>query len=187
MLAHHRRAHAGFSLVEAALALGLLVTMAAGVAHLVGLATRAVSQAHHDTAMVVLAVDKLEQLRSLAWQFDVADGTPVSDVTTDLAAEALSTGGLGLTASPSDSLWVSTPGFVDYLDGSGRWRGTGPEPAAGTVYIRRWAITPLDADVGHSLALQVAVTTLAEEVRRRPASGRGVPPAVLLSTLRTRR
>jgi type II secretory pathway pseudopilin PulG len=172
----------GLSLLDTTIALALLATVTAGVAHLFGLSTRAVTRAREDTAAAVLAASKLEQLRSLTWQFEL-DGSATSDTSTDVTAAAPISGGVGLTPSPPDALRVSTPGYVDYLNGSGRWQGTGSQPRPGTVYIRRWAVTPLAADPLHTVILEVDVTTLADESRGQG----GAASRVRLSTLRTRR
>ena len=130
----------------------------------------------------MLAVAKLEQLRSLTWGFDT-DGSALSDTSTDLTSAEPRSGGVGLAPSPSDSLLVTATGYVDYLNVSGQWQGTGAQPRPGTVYIRRWAVTPLPVDPAHTVILEVAVTTLGDEVR---GEGRATP-LVILSTIRTRR
>jgi hypothetical protein len=63
--------------------------------------------------------------------------------------------------------------------------GTGDNPTAGAVYIRRWAIIPLPTNPNNTLILQVLVTSVADEARldvsnltRRP---RQLGDAMLLS------
>lgn len=79
----------GFGLAEALVASGLLVTLSVGLAHLTAMTSRAVQRAAADSTGLLLAVQKMEQLRSLAWThgrvWSVAGTGVVSDVTTNLA------------------------------------------------------------------------------------------------------
>ena len=58
------RVQAGFGLVEIVIAMGLLVTLAAGVAQLFGLSAQSLVRARHRTSSLVLTVEKLEQVRA---------------------------------------------------------------------------------------------------------------------------
>lgn len=71
--------------------------------------------------------------------------------------EALWSNGGSLAPQTPTSLDVNTPGLCDFLDEHGRSLGTGSMPPAGTVYVRRWSITPVSSDPAASLLLQVAV------------------------------
>ena len=51
-------------LVEVVIAVGLLGTLAAGVVHLFAISARSLALAHHRTSSLMLAADKVEQLRS---------------------------------------------------------------------------------------------------------------------------
>ena len=51
-------------LIEVVIAVGLLVTLAAGVVHLFAMSARAMVRARHRTSSLLFAVDKLEQLRA---------------------------------------------------------------------------------------------------------------------------
>ena len=51
-------------LIEVVIAVGLLVTLAAGVVHLFAMSARSMVRARHRTSSLLLAVDKLEQLRA---------------------------------------------------------------------------------------------------------------------------
>jgi hypothetical protein len=172
----------GASLIEALIALAIIVTTITGVAHLLLWSRATIWSSSAGTMSMVLASQKLEQLRALPWQVDPA-GHPVSDSTTSLATNQPSLGGSGLAASPAGTLHDNTPGFVDYLDARGVWRGTGSSPPAGAAFVRRWAIVPFDADPLHTLVLHVIVMPLADAVAR---GGHRSVRAAHLTTIRTR-
>jgi prepilin-type N-terminal cleavage/methylation domain-containing protein len=153
-----RRNETGFTLIEVLVALSLLSAIATGVAVLFVIAIRDAHAARDQTTTVVLACQKMEQLRGLTWAFDAA-GTGVSDLTTDLSRSPPDASGSGLSPSPGGSLDVNTAGFVDFLDNKGRWVGTGSVAPPAATYIRRWSIETLPSDPGNSLVLQVLVTT----------------------------
>lgn len=164
----------GFTLVEVVVATAIAVVAILGLAPLAVLATRATLAARHQTSTTLLAIQKMEQLRSLAWGFtEGSDGLPgaaVADLTTDLAVDPPGGAGTGLSPSPANTLALNTPGYVDYVDEAGAWIGTGASPPSGTVYIRRWSIVPLPADPADTLVLQVRVVALSREVRRQAGS-----------------
>jgi prepilin-type N-terminal cleavage/methylation domain-containing protein len=156
----------GFSLVEVLIALGILTGVSLGVAQLFAASTNANRVARTRTSTAAMAEQKMEQLRSLDWGFDLqGQGLPVSDTTTNLAVYPHQNNGTGLNPSPSDTLLKNTAGFVDYLDANGTWVGTGDQPTAGAAYIRRWAIIPLPTNPNNTLVLQVLVTSAADEAR----------------------
>lgn len=175
----HRSGERGASLVEAVVAAAVVTTIAAGVAHLMTWARQEAWSAGLRSAAVVSAVQKLEQLRSLAWYTD-ADGSTVSDETTSLAEDPPASTGTGLRPSPAGSLAQNTQGFVDYLDAQGRWCGTGVRPPPCAAYVRRWAVEPFDGDPEHARVLAVHVMPILEASRER-----GVR-VVRLRTIRTR-
>jgi prepilin-type N-terminal cleavage/methylation domain-containing protein len=181
----------GFSLVEVVVSMAILTTVSLGVAQLFAASTNANRVAHHRTSTMAMAEQKMEQIRSLVWGFDLqGQGLPVTDTTTNLAVYPHRDNGSGLNPSPSDTLQNNTAGFVDYLDANGAWVGTGDEPTAGAVYIRRWAIVPLPTNPNNTLVLQVLVTSVADEARldltdlpRRPRQ----PGDALLISVKTRK
>ena len=59
----------GFSLVEVVVSLGLLTTVSLGVAQLFAASTRANLVARGTTSTTALAVQKMEQIRSLTWGY----------------------------------------------------------------------------------------------------------------------
>ena len=58
------RSARGVGLVEVVVAAGLFAALAAGVAHLFAMSARSLVLARHRTSSLVLAVDKIEQLRA---------------------------------------------------------------------------------------------------------------------------
>lgn len=151
-----RHAH-GFSLIEVLIALAVLTVGVTALAQLATIATRANVSAREMTMAALLAEAKMEQLRGLAWGLD-ASGTPISDLTADIAAAPnAATGGVGLTASPADALVHSRAGYCDFIDSQGRSLGGGEAPPSAAVYIRRWSIQSMPALPDGTLILQVRV------------------------------
>ena len=117
------------------------------------------TSARTGTFAAVLAEQKMEQLRGLTWGFDIL-GLPLTDTSSNIALPIqASTGGQGLSPSPSNSLRSNVEGYVDYVDGFGRIIGGGSMTPAQTVYIRRWSVEPLPTNPNNTLILQVVVTT----------------------------
>ena len=159
---------AGFGLLEALVACGLIVVLAAGVARLTLASVAAVRASRDETLALLLAVQKIEQLRSLAWGRTPAGGGP--------------------GASPADSLDRNVPGYVDYLSGRGARVGGGVRPPAGTAFVRRWSVQPDPAMPGDLLVLDVVVLPLHAAARAGaggPAPNQ--PGVVWLSALKGRR
>ena len=180
----------GFSLVEVLVAMGLLTVVSLGVAQLFALATRANVIAKGQTSTTAMAQQKLEQLRGLTWGFDLAgQGLPLSDTTTNVSVDPPAHNGSGLNPSPTDSLEQNTVGFVDFLDGAGTWVGTGSNPPASAVYIRRWSIQPLPTNPNNTLVIQVLVTPVVSEATRTESAFTRTRMAgdALLVTVRTRK
>lgn len=131
------RTFTGFSLVEALVAVGLVATIAIGVAPLFGVAAGRNRAARLQTLATLLAAQKLEELKA-----------------EDPA---------GLDRSPEASLETDIPGFVDYLDERGALTDDSTRRAA---FIRRWSIEPLPANPSNVLVLQVLVTSPGREPGR---------------------
>src|SRR5512134_181788 len=102
----------GFSLIEVMISIGLLTTVAMGVAQLMALSVRANYSARGATSTTAMAEQKMEQLRALMWGF-ATDGTglPVSDSTSNLSVTPATATGRGLNPSPSNSLYQNTAGY----------------------------------------------------------------------------
>jgi prepilin-type N-terminal cleavage/methylation domain-containing protein len=182
----------GFSLVEVVIAMGLLTTVSLGVAQLFAVSTKANRTARNQTSAVALAEQKIEQIRSLSWGFDLNGlGLPVTDTTTNLAVYPHTNTGGGLNPSPADSLLFNRDGFVDYLDGNGAWVGTGATPPGNAAYIRRWSILPLPTNPNNTLVIQVLVTPVADEMQRVETTDRTTRPRLagdaMLISVKTRK
>jgi type II secretory pathway pseudopilin PulG len=157
----------GFSLVEVLISMGLLTAVSLGVAQLFAVSTLANRVARGQTSTTAMAEQKMEQIRSLTWGFDLEGlGLPLTDNTTNLAVYPHTAGGGGLIPSPADALEQNTAGFVDFLDPTGAWVGTGQTPPATAMYVRRWAIQPLPTNPNNTIVIQVLVSPLSNEQAR---------------------
>src|SRR5262245_24716947 len=106
----------------------ILATALVALAQLFAVSGKSNSGARNSTFAMVLAQQKMEQLRGLTWGFDNL-GLPISDTETDTTASPETpTGGRGLTPSPSNTLQTTTDGYVDYLDMHGNLLGGGGTP-----------------------------------------------------------
>lgn len=159
----------GFTLVEVLVAMVLLSVGAFGALRLVAMGTATMGAARVQSLSATLASARMEQLRTLRFEFDAA-GARVTDGSTDLAADPPGSGGPGLTPSGPAPLIADTAGYVDYLDGDGRWIAGGTQPPAGTAFVRRWSIESVTPDL---LALQVIVRAVSagDPPGGRPGSG----------------
>jgi hypothetical protein len=178
----HRLTERGIALLDALVATTIVVTTLTGVAQLLIWSRRAVWSSGAESTSVLLAAQKLEQLRTLVWQVD-RDGRPRSDHATNLSTDPPSTGGSGLRASPPASLDENTPGFVDYVDGRGAWAGTGTRPPGSAVFVRRWAIVPFEPDPLHTVVVHVVVMPVLDAA---VSGGHRSKRAAHLSSIRTR-
>lgn len=161
--------NAGFSLVETLVATALLATALVSLAQLLAIGTTTNASARTGTFAAILAQQKMEQLRGLAWGFD-ASGVPLSDLSTNTAQSLESaSGGTGLQPSPADALRHDRLGYVDYLDMAGVTLGGGPSVPRGAVYVRRWSIQPLPSDPQNTLVFQILVRHRSTE--RQSAEG----------------
>src|SRR5262249_52136198 len=155
----------GFSLIEVLVATLVLSVGLISIAQLFALSTKGNTAARANTFTVMLAQQKMEQLRALTWGFDTV-GLPVSDFSTDTPAVGPLAGcttsgtgaGPGLSPSPAGTLGQNTDGWVDYLDLNGCDLGGGGSAPTGTTYIRRWSVEPLPTNPNNTLILQVLVT-----------------------------
>jgi hypothetical protein len=176
----------GSALIEALVATLILTTGLLTMAELVRVATATNTTARSATLAGILAEQKIEQLRALAWEFD-ANGLAVSDVSTDTTVRPeLPSGGTGLQSSPG-SLRQNTPGHVDHVDSGGQIVGRGAQPPASAVYTRRWSIEPMPTSAGPAVLIQVLVTS----VRNRGLADQGavtrLPGEARLVTLKVRK
>jgi prepilin-type N-terminal cleavage/methylation domain-containing protein len=165
----------GFSLLEVMVALGILAFAALSVGQLFAVAANANFASKGQTSTAMLAVQKMEQIKALAWGFDQSAanlGLPLSDTSTDLSQASPTGGGHGLDPSPTGSLDQNIAGYADFLDINGDWVGSGTTPPSDAYYIRRWAITPLPTNPNNTLVLQVHVTTVRQAALNQPGQPR---------------
>ena len=147
----------GFSLIEVLVASAIAIVAVVGLAHFAAIGAAGNRSARYATFASVLAQQKMEQLRALAWAFD-ANGQPTTDTTTDTAVwPEQASGGTGLGPSAPDSLARDVAGACDFLDGGGRWLAAGAVPPPQTVYTRRWNVAPLAEAPDRTVVVQVAV------------------------------
>lgn len=155
-----RRTEAGFSIIEVLVATGLLATALVSLAQLFAIAQASNGAARNSTLTMVLAEQKLEQLRALQYTFDRV-GLPVQDTSTNLAVyPPAANGGKGLSPHTDNTLQANTDGYVDYLDHYGRTLGGGTVIPENTAYIRRWSVEPLPTNPNNVVILQVLVTRM---------------------------
>jgi len=177
----------GFSLVETMVATALLATAVVTLAQLFVLSTKTNVASHNTTYAAVLAEQKMEELRALAWGYDT-QGLPISDTATDTTVTPMTTsGGTGLQPSTSTALQENTSGYVDFIDAFGNKLGTGANPPQNAIYTRRWSITALPTNPNNTLVIQVLVT----RNRNRGAADEGnvgrLPEEARMIAVRTRK
>jgi type II secretory pathway pseudopilin PulG len=165
-----RTDEAGFTLIEVTIASLLLALSLVAVAELFAISINNTAIAGNSAFTAVLAVQKMEQLRALTWAFDT-QGLAASDPS--------------LMSAPPNTLQQDTAGYVDYLDSAGRSLGGGGNAPPGTVYVRRWAIDPLESSPATTVVFQVLVKRLRGNDRVR--SGAPSPEEARLMTVKTRK
>ena len=191
-LARFRSNNSGFSLMEVVVSMGLLSAVSLGVAQLFAVSSKANLVARGYTSTTAMAEQKMEQLRSLTWGFDLLEqGLPLSDTTSNLSYTPPQQNGSGLNPSPTNALDQNGSGYFDYLDATGGYVGTGTTAPTTAVYVRRWSIQPLPTNPNNTIILQVLVTPVVNERARQaesssPARTR-LPGDSLLTTVKTRK
>jgi hypothetical protein len=178
-----RRSQAGTSLIEVSIALGILLTVSAGIMGLFAVSmVTTENQGHLQARATEYAQDKMEQLISLAYTDTVSDTAtfPTSN-----------SGGTGLAVGGSSDPGAPATGYVDYLDFSGNPLAiVGGVAPANWYYIRVWQVSnPAGAPVHNGITTlkQVTITT---KVRRGVSgtggsSGGGAAPQATMSSLMT--
>lgn len=150
-------AHAGFSLIEVLVATAIVTVGVASLAQLFVAAARTNRLAQTTSTTVLLAEQRMEQLRSET----------------------------GASASPPGALSVDTPGYVDYLDTRGVSLGTGSVTLpAGTAYICRWSIEPLPGSPANAIVLQVLVIPWSSRDRGGHSRGTRAPAEARLVSVK---
>ena len=180
------RREGGFSLLEVLVASSIMAVALTTLAQLFVMSTNANRSAKTTTYAAVLAQQKMEQLRGLAWGFDNL-GLPITDISTNTAkVPEEANGGTGL--SPGGSVGGNVAGYCDFLDKNGNSLGTGPTPLAGTVYIRRWSNEPLPTNPNNTLVLQVLVTRSRDRGAADTATGTArLPDEARIISVKTRK
>ena len=178
----------GHSLLEVIVAAGLMAGALAALGQMFAISVANNNSARSGSYATVLAEQKMEQLRGLAWGFDTL-GLPATDTSTDTAAPVETpAGGTGLSPSPGGTLTRNTAGYVDYVDQFGNILGGGETIPAKAVYIRRWSVEPLPTNSNNALLLQVMVT---KRSNRGSADAVGatlrLPDEARLASVRTRK
>ncbi len=157
-IAHPER---GTTLVEALVAASLLITIVSGIAHLIIQTHRFAVRAEQMTVAVVAAASRLERLRAIPWEYDLAG------MERDAPTLAL---------SPPDALDREVTGFHETLDVSGE---AAVDSAAGTpAFVQRWAIVSASSAGERARAIEVCVFAW-------PAAD-AAPPLACLASVRTR-
>jgi prepilin-type N-terminal cleavage/methylation domain-containing protein len=182
-----RSSQSGFSLVETLIASAILATALVSLAELFGIAVKANATAKNGGMTMILAEQKMEQLRGLTWGFD-AVGVPLTDTTTDTAkVPEAATGGTGLSPSPENTIQGNTDGYVDYVDTNGRSLGGGTVVPMNTAYIRRWSVEPLPTNPNNTVILQVLVTRRTDRGVADAGSVARLPDEARLVGVKTRK
>lgn len=177
-----RSSQSGLTLLETVVALGLLLTVSAGLLGLAAIAmTTTENQGHLLARTAEYAQDKMEQLLALKF-CDASSDTTVLPTSTSggqglagcpvpFVSPATGSGGVGGSSNPN----APVVGYVDYLDNSGNLlvAGNGGTPPAGWKYIRVWQIS--SANAANSVK-QISVTV-------KVSNGLGTEGVVPQSTL----
>jgi hypothetical protein len=130
----------GFSLIEAVVAAGIVAGAFAALAQMFALSIARNTSARHGSVTMMLAGQKMEELRALTW-------------------------GVGLLSGGALDSDVS--GYVDYIDQDGNILATSGAIPPSSVYLRRWAVEFPPA-IPDALMLQVLVTRLPSRAEAAP-------------------
>lgn len=170
------------TLVETAIALGMLLTVAAGVMSVGTVAILTTeNQGHLAARTTEYAQDKLEQLISLS--YNDGGGAPCAGTGTDTTVFPATSGtgtGLCVGGSSDPDAPVATPGtgYVDYLCADGNPVGVGGCTAANWYFIRVWEISTT------GLTANLKKLTVTAKVRYA-IGGRGAKPQSTVTTLKS--
>lgn len=175
------KSQAGLTLIEAVIALAVLLVVAVGVLALGSVAmTTTENQGHLMARTAEYGQDKLEQLLALKFCDATSDTTvlptsPAGGQGLAGCAAPLNNNGTGVGGSSDPNAPVA--GFVDYLDINGNLLPVGAGGAPGAwKYIRVWQISSANAT---NTVKQVTVT-----VRVSSAVGGGGLPQTTLTALK---
>jgi len=185
--ATERSGETGTTLVEVIIATLILAGGVLTMAQLFVASTASNVASKNNTFAAVLAEQKIEQLRALAWGFDI-QGLPISDFATDTSVDPETpNGGTGLTPSPMNTLQQNTQGYVDHVGPYGQIVGNDIVPPAGAVYTRRWSVEPLPTNPNNTLIIQVLVTPNRNRGQADQGSVGRLPDEARVVTVKTRK
>jgi prepilin-type N-terminal cleavage/methylation domain-containing protein len=177
----------GFSLIEVLVATGILAVALVSLAELFAISTKSNATAKNAGMTMILAEQKIEQLRGLLYGFDVS-GLPIQDTQTDLAVyPPAASGGKGLGPSTENTIQNSVDGYVDYISSTGASLGGGTTVPAGTTYIRRWSVEPLPTNPNNVTVMQVLVTRRPDRGVANSGSVTRLPDEARLMSIRARK
>jgi hypothetical protein len=151
----------GATLIEAIIAGGLLITLATGTATLITLARWLGARSEQLMAATSIATARLQGLRAIPWDYDLAGG----------ANEVVA---LGFTAG--EALDRNTPGWFEITSEAGE-AVTAPG-AGGAAFSVRWGLWPVIGGGAETRSIEVCVFAW-------PAAA-GTPPLVCLASARAR-
>jgi hypothetical protein len=178
---------AGTTLVEVMVAALIMLAGVLVMAQLISLSMTHNLLARNTTVAMVLAEQKLEQLRALAWGFD-ASGLPVSDLATDTTTVPESpNSGTGLRPSPASALQTNTPGYIDHVSAGGRIVGRGAQAPSTAVYTRRWSIEPIVTSPEGALVIQVLVSPIRDRGSADHGNVGRLPGEARVATVKVRK
>lgn len=167
----------GTSLIETAIATGILLVVMAGLLGMAALATSYTeNHGHLEARTTEYAQDKMEQLLTMAFTDSVSD--TVTFPTSPTGGTGISVGGGLDTAAP-------VTGYVDWLAQNGDLLGGGATPPTTWFYERVWQVCYLQADNVNCLTTpatglkRITVTTTV-----RSSVGRAIIPRSTVVSLK---
>lgn len=167
----------GTSLIETAIATGILLVVMAGLLGMAVLATTYTeNHGHLEARTTEYAQDKMEQLLTMAFSDTVGN---------TVTFPATPTGGTGLAAGGGLDTAAPVNGYVDWLEQNGDLLGGGATPPASWFYQRVWQVCYLQADNVTCLTTpatglkRIAVTTTV-----RSSVGRAIIPRSTVVSLK---
>jgi hypothetical protein len=149
----------GTSLIETAIASGILLIVLIGLMSMAALATMYTeNHGHLEARATEYAQDKMEQLLALSY-------TDANSDTTWFPAPAV--GGTGLAVGGSINTNAPAAGYVDWLRNNGDLLHGGVTPPADWFYQRVWQVTTPSAGMKQITIVATVKTALGGEMKPR--------------------